>query len=246
MKGGEVRTSLGERRHARLAAAAAALEISEQELIRRAIDAYVPPDLPQIAAETPPDRRRIAAGGTFKEGALAVSPDSPLPISKLPAETEQVGGEGGEERGTVAVLSAAGPQGPPSTPAPSLFPGHDEPAGRRRRRRAEIAAVEVPTELREAVDQWLDYKRERGESYKPSGFRALLEQMLEWGPARTLAAVANSRRNNWAGLFEPKPNGTQVRAPTRAMGGDPEHMAEISRVGSEAWEPPDFFVEGGS
>jgi hypothetical protein len=243
VKGGEVRTALGERRHARLSAAAAALEISEQELVRRAIDAYVPPDLHQVAAETPPVRLQIAAGGTFKEG--VVSPGSPLSISSLPAETEQVGGEGGEERGTVAVLSAPGPQGSPSTPAPSLFPGHDKTPSKRRRR-VEIAAVEVPTELREAVDQWLDYKRERGESYKPSGFRALLEQMLEWGPARTLAAVANSRRNNWAGLFEPKPNGTQVRAPTRAMGGDPEHMAEISRVGSEAWEPPDFFMEGGS
>lgn len=198
MSRGDIRASLGERRHLRLAVAAEALEISEQELIRRALDAYLPPVLLQIAVEPPPDRPQAATGG--------------------------VGGA--------------------SLPEPGVEKRQVERRVRTRRTTVVSPPPEVPPHLAEPVEKWLEYKRERGETYKPRGLRQLLMILAEWGPVRAIAAVDHSMRNNWAGLFEPKHSDGPARASPRSMGGGEDHMRDISAVGSEPWEAPDCFAKG--
>ena len=59
------------------------------------------------------------------------------------------------------------------------------------------------------VEDWLKYKKERGESYKPIGLKKMIEnlvKMSENSPVLARAIVDRSITNNWAGLFELKPD----------------------------------------
>lgn len=58
---------------------------------------------------------------------------------------------------------------------------------------------------RAAIGQWLAYKRERGEGYKPAGLNALISRLSEWDELRLVRAVKHSTSSNYAGLYEPKP-----------------------------------------
>lgn len=57
---------------------------------------------------------------------------------------------------------------------------------------------------RAALTNWLDYKRERGEGYKPAGLNALILKISDWDELRLVRAVKHSTSSNYAGLFEPK------------------------------------------
>jgi hypothetical protein len=60
------------------------------------------------------------------------------------------------------------------------------------------------TEAREALVQWLAYKRERGQAYKTTrGPQMILDEFVEYGPSALCAAVRRSIACNWAGLFAP-------------------------------------------
>lgn len=62
---------------------------------------------------------------------------------------------------------------------------------------------ELPAELapyKAAVEDWLAYKRERGQTYKPRGLKALFTSMIEMGSGLP-AAVKHSMTNNYAGLY---------------------------------------------
>jgi hypothetical protein len=68
---------------------------------------------------------------------------------------------------------------------------------------AMLAGTCLDTDLcREAVCEWLAYKRERKQGYTPRGARALISKLERWGPEQTAAAIRDSMANNWAGLFE--------------------------------------------
>lgn len=72
-------------------------------------------------------------------------------------------------------------------------------------------AVEFPEELepyKATVEDWLAYKREKGQTYKPKGLKALYGSMVKLG-AGLPAAVEYSMTNNYSGLFAAK------AAPTR-------------------------------
>lgn len=59
------------------------------------------------------------------------------------------------------------------------------------------------------VEDWLKYKKERGESYKPIGLKKMIEnlvKMSENNPVLARAIVDRSITNNWSGLFELKPD----------------------------------------
>ena len=56
---------------------------------------------------------------------------------------------------------------------------------------------------RAALATWLNYKRERGQAYRPTGLAALLKRLAGWGEAGVIAAVEASVANNWQGLFPP-------------------------------------------
>lgn len=70
---------------------------------------------------------------------------------------------------------------------------------------------------RAALATWLDYKRERGQPYKPTGLAALLTRLAGWGEADVVAAVEASVANNWQGLFRP---GRAFAPPARASPGN--------------------------
>ena len=81
--------------------------------------------------------------------------------------------------------------------------------------------LELPENLRtqnclDAVREWLQYKAERREGYKPTGLKASL---TKWGndftPANFPQAIQNSMAAGWTGIFPPKPQG----GPSQAHGG---------------------------
>jgi hypothetical protein len=73
------------------------------------------------------------------------------------------------------------------------------------------AAFEIPSDLlesRKEIEDWLEYKRQRGQRYKGSkGLEALWRSIRKIPTNERRAAVDHSMANNWSGLFEPKQNG---------------------------------------
>ena len=65
-------------------------------------------------------------------------------------------------------------------------------------------APEVDTpEVREALATWLDYKKEKNQSYKPIGLNSLYKKISEMGGGKFVLAVENSIQSNYSGLFAP-------------------------------------------
>lgn len=62
-----------------------------------------------------------------------------------------------------------------------------------------------------ALNDWLVYKKERRESYKPKGFAALLKKLSDMGEQGAIAAIRNSMSSNYAGVFEPRGHGVTSR-----------------------------------
>jgi hypothetical protein len=76
-------------------------------------------------------------------------------------------------------------------------------------------SVDVPAELRPyrtAVEDWLAYKHERGQTYKPRGLAGLFKMMAKMGD-RLPAAVEHSIANNYAGLFDKVGGNGRAEAP---------------------------------
>jgi hypothetical protein len=72
------------------------------------------------------------------------------------------------------------------------------------------AGVELPKTLlpfKAALDEWLAYKREKGQTYKPRGLKALYADCLKLG-AGLPAAIQNSMAKNYAGIYAA--NGSQT------------------------------------
>lgn len=100
---------------------------------------------------------------------------------------------------------------PPVVP---LKVSDEKPATTKNRKPIPISVPDVlPASLgsqqfREALESWLAHKRERGESYKPTGFKSLLAHLEKLGAERAIAAIEFSIRSNYAGIFEPKTQNT--------------------------------------
>jgi len=61
----------------------------------------------------------------------------------------------------------------------------------------------------EALDEWLAYKKEKKQSYKPRGLAALKKKLLQMSggnPEYAKQIVDFSMGNNYTGLFAPKDN----------------------------------------
>ena len=62
----------------------------------------------------------------------------------------------------------------------------------------------------EALDMWLEYKKEKRQTYKPRGLAALKKKLLQLSngnPEYAKVIVEYSMGNNYTGLFAPKNNG---------------------------------------
>jgi len=64
--------------------------------------------------------------------------------------------------------------------------------------------LDLPSDYREPLRSWWEYKRERREGYKPKGWEALVRQQQRFPVAQVRASVEASMANNWAGLFTEK------------------------------------------
>lgn len=71
--------------------------------------------------------------------------------------------------------------------------------------------LETPA-FRAALGDWINYKRERRESYKPLGLQALIRKLGKLGATRAVAAIEFSMEQNYAGIFEPR-GGNQRQTP---------------------------------
>ena len=69
----------------------------------------------------------------------------------------------------------------------------------------ETPIIPFEGELREKVNEWLAYKSERGQKYKPTGLKSLIKKIEDGvrghGEAFVISAIDNSISNNWQGLF---------------------------------------------
>lgn len=80
-----------------------------------------------------------------------------------------------------------------------------KPAVPTKKKAAETAAIPSDLEAsRIEIEDWLAYKREKGQTYKAKGLEALWRKFREIPPPRRRGAVDHSMANNYQGLFEPK------------------------------------------
>lgn len=62
----------------------------------------------------------------------------------------------------------------------------------------------VAPKMLEVVDIWLAYKKEKGQSYKPTGFKTFYKKLCELSgnnPQIAMAIIEQSMQNNYAGIF---------------------------------------------
>jgi len=80
-------------------------------------------------------------------------------------------------------------------------------------KKSELDMSIVATEMREVVDTWLAYKKEKGQSYKPTGFKTFYKKLCELSgknPHIAMAIIEQSMQNNYAGLFPLRNNNNNV------------------------------------
>ena len=68
-----------------------------------------------------------------------------------------------------------------------------------------IDLTQVPDDFVDAIKIWLEYKKDRRQSYKQTGFNVMLKQLMRFAnnDANTaMQIVERSIANNWSGLFE--------------------------------------------
>lgn len=68
--------------------------------------------------------------------------------------------------------------------------------------------------VKDALSDWLQYKREKGQSYKPTGLKQLLDgvetEVNNRGEPAVIEGIRNSMQNNWQGIFYPRPQPQRV------------------------------------
>lgn len=62
----------------------------------------------------------------------------------------------------------------------------------------------VAPQMLEPVETWLAYKKEKGQTYKPTGFKTFYKKLCELSgnnPQVAMAIIEQSMQNNYAGIF---------------------------------------------
>ena len=82
----------------------------------------------------------------------------------------------------------------------------------------------VAPEYLEIVQTWLRYKKEKKQTYKPTGFKTMYNSLVKLSnnnPETAKKIVEQSMSNNWQGLFELKdePKGMQIGVISHDKGG---------------------------
>lgn len=80
--------------------------------------------------------------------------------------------------------------------------------------------IELPENLKTssfttAWAEWLEYKKQRKESYKPIGVKQLLKKLADFGPEEAVRKLETAMSNNWAGcVFDNRPSKKNGRGDT--------------------------------
>lgn len=75
------------------------------------------------------------------------------------------------------------------------------------KKKNELSFSIVAPEFLDIVNLWLQYKKERGETYKPTGFEQMYKKLIKLSNNNANEArkiIEQSMANNWAGLFQLK------------------------------------------
>ena len=102
------------------------------------------------------------------------------------------------------------------------------------KRNIDISAVE-PT-FQPIVADWLEYKSERGQTYRQKGFDAFysrLRTLSDGDPHRAREIIEQSKANNWAGIFA-LGNGLHGNG-TRTSVNQPPSDDDLARAVAEGW-----------
>ncbi len=78
-------------------------------------------------------------------------------------------------------------------------------ASKKKTARKTLDLSSVAPDFIDVVTDWLEYKKERGESYKPKGFSSFYKKLIELSGGSSDKAqkiVEQSKSNNYAGIFQ--------------------------------------------
>lgn len=87
----------------------------------------------------------------------------------------------------------------------------------------------LPEEMKPIVVEWLDYKREKKQTYKPTGFKTFCKKLLQLSggdPNKARQIVEHSMASNYSGIFELKNYGT-TQTDRNGTGGSPSNEQVI-------------------
>lgn len=97
---------------------------------------------------------------------------------------------------------------------PQQNPDNDNDNDNQSKLKKEVSPIESiePPELRESVNVWIEYKREKGDRYKPAGLKALVKKIQalasEHGPAAVVSDIESAMAVGYAGFgYEIKTRG---------------------------------------
>ena len=71
-------------------------------------------------------------------------------------------------------------------------------------KKSELDLSIVAPQMLEPVETWLAYKKEKGQSYKPTGFKTFYKKLCELSgnnPQVAMVIIEQSMQNNYAGIF---------------------------------------------
>lgn len=71
-------------------------------------------------------------------------------------------------------------------------------------KKSELDMSIVAPQMLEPVETWLAYKKEKAQSYKPTGFKTFYKKLCELSgnnPQVAMAIIEQSMQNNYAGIF---------------------------------------------
>lgn len=91
-------------------------------------------------------------------------------------------------------------------------------------------------EMLEVVKDWLEYKKERGESYKPRGFSAFYKKLKEYSGGDVSKAkeiVETSMANNWQGIFALKQSNQSNKKDEKE---ETEHIRGKFKIGNVVYQ----------
>lgn len=87
---------------------------------------------------------------------------------------------------------------------PPLSPKGENKTGRVTAGDVEESISEFDEDVQEAVRNWIQYKKEKGDSYKPTGFKALITQISKQvkliGKTAVVNQITQAMANGWKGI----------------------------------------------